>query len=336
MRISRIFPFAIGVLLAGALASCSDDDVNAPVVVVDQNVADVHLASATYQSLTFEWNKVQGVNQYGYSLTDGSGLTVASGVTGERTITIESLATDAQYSFELVAYGATGEPSYRATVGGATLPIRALDAPTITATQRGNIIDLSWEPVDGAAAYSIDYTIADATMSILAVESTSCSISGLAPGDNTIVVTSLSDYPGYLDSEPLTVTVTRTRQEIATVTGKYTSGLIRRNGTWDATMHIYDDGSYCIDSFYQYEGYNLDFYVETGSPEVIGIYGALSYPDNSYFVVATGRASVPELDLIPGIIDGEYGATFTGDAAGGQFTITSRYGTVQGVDKFVW
>lgn len=301
-------------------------------------MAAVCQAEATYNSLKFAWHKVEGVNQYGYTLTDATGTTVDEGTTDQTSVTFADLTPATDYTFELRVYGAVGEPSYRTSISAATLAIVSLDVPEPVVEQVGNKIKLSWPAISGAASYRYCYDIGDDTFSIDTAD-TECYITGLAPGIHEVTLQAISDYGGYTDSEVASVECVRSRTEIATVTGTYTSGLIRRNNSWSCQMHIYDDDTFTIDSFYQGEGYNLEIYLdrdETTSENFLGIYSFVEFPQAQYYIVDTGRASVPQIEMIPGLVDGAYGSTFTGDATSGTLTINTRYSTSTGTDKFVW
>lgn len=314
-------------IAALGLAACSDNDEPA-VVVQDANPANAREAAVYYNSITYAWDKVPGVNQYGYTFRDADGFTLEDGITNATSVTFTDLAINSRYSFELRVYGATGEPSYCTVIESATKPVQQLATPAPTASQQSNRVVLSWPAVEGADWYVYSYAIGDNTITEIAYEP-SCSIAGLAPGTHQLTVAAISDNPGYTDSQIATVQAIRTRSEIATVEGTYTCGLMRRNNSWPCTMHIYDDDSYVIDAFYQGEGYNLDFYVDGAS---VGVYNFASFPDCEYYVMDTGRESVPQVELV----GGSGNSTFSGDAASGLMTITSRYSTTTATDQFQW
>lgn len=127
-----------------------------------------------------------------------------------------------------------------------------LEAPSGTCTQEGNRVNFSWTPVDGAYAYKATWNLGENEYSEV-TDGTSVTITGLAPGTHTLGVQALSNYGGYTDSEVTRVQAVRTRTEVKSVQGTYTCSLIRRNNSWDCTMHFYDDNTYVIDAFYQGE-----------------------------------------------------------------------------------
>ena len=87
MKLNKIIRLLAIIALATAMPSCSDEDALATALDTTQGETE----KVTYNSLTFEWDKVEGATQYGYELYDNNGLLVVRSVTGKNSVTIGDL-----------------------------------------------------------------------------------------------------------------------------------------------------------------------------------------------------------------------------------------------------
>lgn len=87
-----------------------------PVPSVPQNVK---LHKATENSLTFQWNPVEGAVSYDWKLTL-SGAVVADGSVSVRNVTVSSLAAGTDYGFSVRAVGTKGASDYSAVLAAKT------------------------------------------------------------------------------------------------------------------------------------------------------------------------------------------------------------------------
>ena len=83
-----------------------------PVPSVPQNVK---LHKATENSLTFQWDAVEGAKSYDWKLTR-SGAAVAEGSVSVRNVTVPSLTAGTEYGFSVRAVGTAGASAYSAVL----------------------------------------------------------------------------------------------------------------------------------------------------------------------------------------------------------------------------
>jgi hypothetical protein len=246
----------------GVLTSCSDDDdLTALTSPTGSEAAEV-----TATSLTFSWNKVSGVNQYGLVLKNEAGETVATDVTTAHTATFYGLQPGKTYTLEVTAYAGLGTDyanSKPLVLTGTTLSFIQLEAPVVTATPAART-QISWAAVENATGYTYTYDYYGQTVTG-STTGTSIIIDFLKLNTEipfTVYATN-EENELYLDSEAATVVLQRTRTEN-----------IRRTGVLSGTdtkvdIVYYSDGSYSLKGWYGVEGYDLDFYVDTENGYIV-------------------------------------------------------------------
>lgn len=325
-----ILPIA-ALAVSAALTSCGDDDEK--VWVTDAPDIDISQNDASYTSLTFEWEAVAGVNQYGYELTDPDGNMAARGVTDDNTITFTGLKPSTTYTLTVYIYGPDGTTTRRIVITATTETLVKLATPAVTAEQRGARIDLSWTAVDNAGYYHYSYLAGGSEVSG-DTEECSLQLRGIPAGEYTISVTAMSDAEGYLPSEAANCTFSRIRNEKWSVEGNFTSALLGSANKWNAVMTAYDDGSYTIAGWYGVAGYDLEFTVnadnsleiESGTLDAWG-----------YCLVESGNPSVPVVNIWPySDASGVYSAFDGGEEYGMVWYYASDGGSTTGYDTFEW
>jgi hypothetical protein len=265
------------------LTACSDDDDDLTQL---SSPTGSEAAEATATSLTFSWNKMSNVIQYGYTLKDADGNALVTDVTTAHTVTFSGLQPRSTYTLEVTAYAAVGSEysnSQPLVLTGSTLSYIQLEAPTVSAEAAARSV-ISWTAVDHADTYAYSYVKDGETIS---GETTETSIEvDFLPLDEAVTVSVYAESLGddlYTVSEAGSVDVTRTREAVSTVNaGRFDLYTMEDLGI-SRTVTYYTDGSYTINAWYGNEGYDLEFIVpdmETGVPVV-----------NAYF--SGGYYSVP-------------------------------------------
>ncbi|MCM1297432.1 MAG: fibronectin type III domain-containing protein, partial [Muribaculaceae bacterium] len=244
--------FAVAIMMA--TAACSDDNDLTPL-----GESKVTVENATYNSLTFEWERVANARQYSCQLKETvSGNIIATDVTSGNTATFTGLTHATQYTLEVLSYAAIGsdyttsEPVY---ITATTADLIAISSPVVTMTREVNTVIFRWDPVQSANSYAWQLTDADGKV----VESAetgaiNTSFNSLAEGSYTFSVIAKINADGYKDSESATVEFdfVRVHEEIWRTAIKYHSSL--NNQTYDCTMIAYDDNAYSILAWHGVEG----------------------------------------------------------------------------------
>lgn len=251
------------------LTACSDDDDDLTTL---SSPTGSEAAEATSTSLTFTWNKVSNVIQYGYTLKDADGNALVTDVTSAHTATFTGLQPGHTYTLEVTAYAALNSGyanSNPLVLTGTTLSFLQLDAPVVTAEAAGRSV-ISWSPVANATEYTYSYELNGVTVSAT-TNATSFTVDFL-PVDEAVTVSVLADNPDddlYTPSEAGTVAVTRTRTQSAKITAELIDGYTYESLGEQRTLTSYSDGSYVISDWYGTSGYDLEFIVpdaSTGEP----------------------------------------------------------------------
>ncbi|MDE6076700.1 MAG: fibronectin type III domain-containing protein [Muribaculaceae bacterium] len=197
MKFKRYTALFAALLLLMA-PSCSNDD--SPLTPLTQ--VSVQNTQATYNSLTFVWDKVTGATQYGYELYDGSENLVVRSVTDQNEVTVTGLKAATEYTMNVWAYAAIGsdmtgsEPtSLKSTTG----PLRVLTAPGgIEYDIVGTRYIFSWSAVTDADGYY--YTLVNSAGEIVkegATTSRSTLFSGLEKGEYTFTIKATTTDDSY-------------------------------------------------------------------------------------------------------------------------------------------
>ncbi len=331
MKLNSILPIALFTLIAAGFTSCSDDDT----VLQELNSPSVSTTLQTFNSLTFEWDKVENAVQYGYQLLDPSGNVVSTGTTTATTATLTDLQYATTYTLNVWAFAAMNSDFTTAptvTLTATTAPLTKLATPTVSLATSGSTNTFSWEAVDHAESYTYEVSLDGEVIRTASITSTSIAIRGLEKGDYKFHVKATTTEEGFENgdySEGIDFSVERM---IAwQVTGTYYSYSL--NKSWDAVMVAYDDGSYTIQAWYGVEGYNLDFSINKSDAD--GSFQVLNgtYDDNTWlYGVPTGLSDYPEVNIYRWY---EY-SYMDGNSTSGIVNINHLWGEYYVNDTFTW
>ncbi len=312
-------------LIFGA-SSCSDDDavksaLKDPTI---QNVAE------SVSSLTFSWDKVESATQYGYELTDPSGAVISTDVTTLTSVTFTGLQPATTYTLSVWAYSQVygdNSTSKIATLTGTTAATVQLSTPVLTVETAGGVATISWDAVANADSYTYSYNAGGEEDVTETITDTYFEIENLVAGkEYTVSVYAESSSEVYTVSETATVTFTMTHTELWRVDGTYTNAHL--GTTYPVTMIAYDDSSYALLAWYQADGFDFPFSVNSSG--VITPLGDFQKNDKGEYEIPTGNETMPIVYLAD-----QPASTFTGNSRSGQVTIyTCNYEI--GVDTFVW
>lgn len=329
-KIYQILFFCLLVASMG-LTSCSSDDVEkTPLDAPTLAVGDTKVSS-----LAFNWQAVSGATQYAYELYDASGNVVLGNVTSATSMIATGLEPSSTYTLKVWAYAdvkADKTTSPIATLTATTNAMVPLANPVPEAKAGNGGVTISWPEVEHATSYRYSYVNADGENVQGETETNSVTITGLPLGEYTITITATSDDEAYSDSEPIKLTFQRTKEEIWSKSGTYTSAGLGLS--FAAKIVAYDDGSYSIEAPFGESGYSIDFTVPDGSKAIAPIatpddYGYYSIYASSQYYVSIYTA-------------GEY-SEFTGDEKEGEvwfysYTYDNDGNQVGdgGYDDFTW
>ncbi len=320
--------FLLAALFLGAFSSCKDEDV----LTTPLSATSGELYNSTVSSLTFTWDKVANAVQYGYELKTENGTAVAADVTSGTSATFTGLKDNTTYLLDVWAYSAYGsqyEKSPVTTLTARTPAIVPLDTPVLTVSTEG-AATISWEAIKNASSYSYTCTSENGTEISGTTEETYVTLNGLKTGDYTATVTALSEEEAYSDSEPATATFSyvQVREESWRVNGTVNDGA---DNTWTATLVAWSDGSYTLKDWYNVEGYDLEFTVNSD--------GTITVTNNDKASSGVWVASGDNVDdgwvqLYTTVYGSDYYSYFNGTKVSGNFYCYS-YRT-EGWYEFTW
>ncbi len=320
--------FLLAALFLGAFSSCKDEDV----LTTPLSATSGELYNSTVSSLTFTWDKVANAVQYGYELKTENGTAVAADVTSGTSATFTGLKDNTTYLLDVWAYSAYGsqyEKSPVTTLTARTPAIVPLDTPVLTVSTEG-AATISWEAIKNASSYSYSCTSENGTKISGTTEETYVTLNGLKTGDYTATVTALSEEEAYSDSEPATATFSyvQVREESWRVNGTVNDGA---DNTWTATLVAWSDGSYTLKDWYNVEGYDLEFTVNSD--------GTITVTNNDKASSGVWVASGDNVDdgwvqLYTAAYGSDYYSYFNGTKVSGNFYCYS-YRT-EGWYEFTW
>lgn len=270
-------------MLSLGLVACDDSD---DVVKSPLDTPSVENDATKVSSLSFNWKQVAGATQYAYELYDADGNLVAGGVTTATSAIITGLKANTAYTLKVWAYAAIdGDKSTSpiATLTATTTAVVTLDAPVPEAACVNGSVTISWPEVENASSYHYSYTV-DGEEIEGDTETNSVTLKGLAVGEYTINIYSVSDDEAFANSEAYSLTFKRAKSELWRKTGTYTSvGLAK---SFEAVIVSYDDGSYTIESPIGVDGYSISFATLSDSKEITAVdpYSTDSYNYSYYYV----------------------------------------------------
>ncbi len=320
-------------MLSLGLVACDDDDDD--VVKTPLESPTVENDGSKVSSLSFSWQQVAGATQYAYEIYDASGNLVTGGITTATSAIISGLKPSTEYTLKVWAYAALdGDKSTSpiATLKATTADLTELGAPVPTAACVNGRVSISWPEVENATGYKYSYTV-DGEVIEGEVETNSLTLSGLAIGEYTIVIYSVSDDEAFSDSEKISLTFQRAKAEVWRKTGKYTSSALGKS--FDADIVYYDDGAYSIEAPIGVEGYSFSFSTLSGSTEISAVDPYYTSGGYSYFTYSD--------EYYAGVYTSSGYSTFSGDQKSGEMNFyaylyaRSDDSTVGGgYDYFVW
>lgn len=324
-KISRAGKYLLPVFwAAGLLGACSDDDA----VRTPLDTPNVTNSRATVSSLTFTWDKVEGVSSYSCELKDTYGEVLDGTVTVSTEATFTGLQPNTIYTLEVYAYAAidgANTTSKVATLTATTAAVVMLNMGELTVEVKGTTAVLSWEAVEHAESYSYTYMTGDGEVKGT-TEATTLTLRQLAQGDYRVSVSAVPAEAdeAYAASPAASVTFTIVQEKAAlwTATGTYTSAGL--NSSWGAKLTAWNDDSYTLSGWYGVEGYDLVFTVNAD--------GEIEVPDyeesGDYFYVPTGRSDYAGVWIYPS--DGY--SKFENGTDGGSLYFWAD----EGYDRFTW
>lgn len=300
MKLTKIIWLLALVVGAWTLPSCSDDDVATPLDTTQGETQKV-----TYNSITFDWDKVEGATQYGYELYDNNDILVVRNVTIKNSVTIGDLQPATEYTLKVWSYAALGSDhsaSAPIELKATTIALKAIGTPTLSCNLQGGKYVVTWKSVSNATEYAYILTNADGeVVKSGTTDSRSLSFSNLKTGDYTIAVKALSSKGGY-EPEGEYANLAFTVEEIFLwkAEGTYWSEIYGQS--WTATIVCYDENNYSIQGWYGVEGYDIEFEVDpiTDPEDTFYVSGDYDYDASSYtFLVPTGRKDLPIVYVYP-------------------------------------
>lgn len=167
MKIKNIIWLLAIMAFGFALPSCNDDEV---LTALDTTQGET--GKATYNSLTFEWDKVEGATQYGYELYDSNDLLVVRSVTGKNSVTIGDLQPATEYTLKVWSYAAIGSDHTTSApfeMKATTEALKAIGTPVLSCKLQGGKYVVSWKSVSNATGYSYILTTQFLTPSAVSI-----------------------------------------------------------------------------------------------------------------------------------------------------------------------
>lgn len=337
MKFNKITAALVSVMMLWGAAACSDDTTPAP---LDKTTAEIQ--NATFNTLSFEWERVKDAVQYSYQLSEtATGNIVTTALTQQTKATFTDLTPSTDYTLTVLAYAAmnsdrtTSEPI---VLTARTSDILAIEAPQPVMSREVNTIIVEWNHITSAQGYYYKLTDSDGT--VIGEGETGAlyaNFSDMQSGKYTFTVTALIDAPGLKDSEPASITFdfVRERMEIWRIDGTYTSSLTDAN--WNATLVAYDDNSYDIQGWYGVEGYDLTFTIDEQNAADMFVMSADKYTYNEagkFYSVPTGltTAGLANINVYPA----DNQCAFEGSPAKGSVMLHVSDGNKTGNDTFAW
>ncbi len=265
--------FVLAALGTGLLSSCKED---AP-VPTPLDAPQARLVAATVSTLTFTWDKVTDAVQYGYQLVGPDGSEVDGATTTATNAVFTGLKDNTTYTVKVSAFADVTESSLGTSaafeVQGKTEAIVPLAIPELKVEAGEGTAAISWEAVANADSYAYSYVVDGGTPVTGTTEETSLTLLKLEAGNYVFYLRAVSENEAYSDSEEAKAEFEvkpTARKESWRVTGSVDDG---GGNTWAAVMVVWSDGSYTLKDWYNIEGYDLEFYVNTdGSLSVTNYY----------------------------------------------------------------
>lgn len=264
--------FVVAAMMLVTTVACDEEE-----VIPQLPTSSGALDNSSYNTLSFDWERVAGAVQYGCSLADADGKVIEAKVAQLAKVTFTGLEPSTDYVLTVTPYGAVGvnadaEPFL---LYGRTSDIIVIDAPSITFTQDLNTVSFSWDNVTYAQSYAYRLVnVADnSVVGSGSTDLTSVSFNLTADASYIFYVQAVIDQAGYASSAEAAEAIDfiYTEPEMWRVTGTYYSEYL--DNEWECTLVAYKDGSYSILDWYGVPGYNFSF--------SIGDDGSFNLPDDT-------------------------------------------------------
>ena len=333
MKATKILSMGLMMAVAAAFTGCSDDEV----IKTPLQQPSVTEGAASYNTLTFSWDKVPNAVQYGYRLTDPLDKVIAEKATVDTSVAFTGLEPATTYTLSVWAFANvnsdyTGAPTV--TLKATTADLTKLQTPQVTVTQEGNNYVMTWDAIEGAEEYL--YTVNGGSTSLSgSLTEPTYTARGLSTGSYTFTVQAVTTQGGYVDSDVASAEFSITKIVLWSAAGQYYS--YAYDSTWDATLEAYDDGTYSILGWYGVEGYDFTFRIDESDENGPFVMECGTFDSETWlYSVPTGIEGYPTVTVYP-----YYGySNMSGNASAGKITINNVYvydGTDYYVDDtFVW
>lgn len=300
-NIRRAGKYFLPTLLAfGLLTACSDDEV----IQTPLDTPNVTNSELTVSSLTFTWDAVPNVSSYSCELSDPNGIQVAGLVTTSTTARFTGLLPNTTYTLNVYAYAAIGSSnttSRVATLTATTASVIPLRMTTPTVSVNGTNATITWDEVEYAVSYTYSY-LKDGETVNGSVTEPSLTLRDLPLGTYRVAIAAVPDEEDEAHSASpeinVEVNITSVRNEVWRRKGTYYSYYY--DDSWDATLVYYSDNTYAILAFYDAEGYNLEFSLDSSEGVQVQNY---KYEDEYYKYVTAMNYSGEDYDI--GIYEGD-------------------------------
>jgi hypothetical protein len=331
MKLQNIAKLIIaGAFAVTTLTACDDDDVvktpldSPSAVVTDQG----------YSTLSFSWDKVANATQYAYELRDQSGELISGDVTSGTTATFTGLEDDTPYTLDVWAFAALysekNETSKIASLTARTAAKTPIAAPqNLTAEVSGTQAAIKWDAVAEATSYEYSY-VHNYVETTGTVTTNTLYITDLTEGTYSVSIYAVPTAEDLKKSAAAVVSFTyeaTNSDELWCRTGKYTS--LDYNDTYDVDLVALKDGSYKLETWSGYPGYDLCFTVD-GSGNITFTNVASGYESWA----ASGYYYMAAADGYTTCFYCSGYCTFSGNSSGGTIQLYRFY--PDGYDTFVW
>ena len=256
-----------GILLAPALASCSDDD---EIEKIPLDITSIAEGAKTVSTLNFSWQPVSGAVQYAYELREKtSGEIILGGITNTTSLLATGLKTKTTYELSVWSYAAPDADkttSPRITLEATTNDVVVLATPSNVESQwNSGTITITWPEVANAQGYAYQYE-REGTVVSDTIETNALSIQALPVGEYTVYLRAITEDENYVSSESMTFSFKREKAEVWRSECNFLSTVLNKDFT--CQIVAYDDGNYELEGLYGSDSH-LEFCADENSEIVV-------------------------------------------------------------------
>lgn len=243
MKINNIISIvALASVIFGSFG-CSEELTRTP---LDKTSAE--LKDASFNSLSFSWNRVKGAVQYSYQLSETeSEEAVATGVTKGTSASFTDMKPSTDYTLTVLAYApydsdfTTSEP---VVLSARTADLVAVGKPVLEIDRDVNTVYVMWDWVDNADSYQ--WWLYDAAGNLQDSGETAdyyVQFDDMQSGSYNFKVVAKTSVPGYKDGDvaDFDFNFARERIEVWRKAGTYARSILGTD--WTADLVAYDDGA---------------------------------------------------------------------------------------------